>query len=153
MDTTCPANGRTDRQTVTLHYEIPTMWETKPRPSPLEPSRLLMGPEQVTRSKPARFIVLIIFAVVPNKSHESVQGMSFSPLCAVLSNTECSNTQCLPYSREGFGGTVTAGLLWERTELLWRKERECRWLWLMKMVLLLLPRALDKREGVLVDAV
>jgi len=49
MDTAPSANGR--RQRVTLHYEIPTMWKTKPRVSPLETSRLSMGPIQVTRTK------------------------------------------------------------------------------------------------------
>jgi len=49
MDTTRSANGQ--RQTATLHYEISTEWETKPRTTPLEASRMLMGPEQVTRSK------------------------------------------------------------------------------------------------------
>jgi len=37
------------RQTTTLHYVISTMWETKPRTTPQKISRLLVGPEQVTR--------------------------------------------------------------------------------------------------------
>jgi len=40
-----------DRQTATLNYEISTVWETKPRTTPQKNSRLLMGPEQVTRPK------------------------------------------------------------------------------------------------------
>jgi hypothetical protein len=40
-----------DRQTATLNYEVSTMWETKPRTTPRKTSRLLMGPEQVTRLK------------------------------------------------------------------------------------------------------
>jgi len=40
-----------DRQTATLKYEISTVWETKPRTTPQKNSRLLMGPEQVTRPK------------------------------------------------------------------------------------------------------
>ena len=53
MDTTCLVNGQrqTDRQTATLNYEKRTMWETKPRTTPQKTSRLLMEPEQVTRSK------------------------------------------------------------------------------------------------------
>ena len=49
MDTTCSANGQ--RQTATLSNEISTMWETESRTTPVETSRLLMGPEQVTRPK------------------------------------------------------------------------------------------------------
>jgi hypothetical protein len=49
MDTTCSANEQ--RQTVILNYELSTMWETKPRTTPLKTSRLLIGPELVTRSK------------------------------------------------------------------------------------------------------
>jgi len=45
---------RTERQTATLHYEISTMWEVKPRTTPLETSRMSMGPKQVTRSKPCK---------------------------------------------------------------------------------------------------
>ena len=41
----------TNRQTATLNYEKRTMWETKPRTTPQKTSRLLMEPEQVTRSK------------------------------------------------------------------------------------------------------
>jgi len=49
MDTTCSANGQ--RQTAILNYELSTMWETKPRTTRLKTSRLLMGPELVTRPK------------------------------------------------------------------------------------------------------
>ena len=49
MDTTRSANGR--RQRAALRYEISIMWETNPRATPLETSRLLMRPEQVTRTK------------------------------------------------------------------------------------------------------
>ena len=40
-----------DRQTATPNYGISTMWETKPRTTPQKTSRVLMGPEQVTRPK------------------------------------------------------------------------------------------------------
>jgi len=46
---TCSANGQ--RQTAILNDELSTMWETKPRTTPLKTSRLLMGPELVTRPK------------------------------------------------------------------------------------------------------
>jgi len=49
MDTTCSANGQ--RQTATLGHEIKTMWETKPRTTLRKTSRLLLGPELVTRPK------------------------------------------------------------------------------------------------------
>jgi len=49
MDTTCSANGQ--RQTATLNYEKSTMWEKKPRIIPQNTSRILIGPEQVTRPK------------------------------------------------------------------------------------------------------
>jgi len=38
-------------KTVTLKYEISTMWETRPRTTPQKTSRLLMELEQITRSK------------------------------------------------------------------------------------------------------
>ena len=40
-----------DRQTATLNCEISTVGETKPRTTPRNTSRLLMGPEQVARTK------------------------------------------------------------------------------------------------------
>jgi len=43
------ANGQ--RQTVTLDFEISTMWETKPRMTPQKTFRLVMGMEQVMRPK------------------------------------------------------------------------------------------------------
>jgi len=49
MDISCSANGQ--RHTAILNYELSTMWETKPRSTPLKTSRLLMGPELVTRPK------------------------------------------------------------------------------------------------------
>ena len=49
MDTSCSANGQ--RHTAVLNYELSTMWETKPRTTPLKTSRLLMRPELVTRPK------------------------------------------------------------------------------------------------------
>jgi hypothetical protein len=35
-----------DRQTATLHYEMLTVWEMKPRTTTQKTSRLLMGPVQ-----------------------------------------------------------------------------------------------------------
>jgi hypothetical protein len=49
MDKTFLANGQ--RRTVSPLNEISTMWETKPRMTPQKTSRLLMGPEHVTRLK------------------------------------------------------------------------------------------------------
>ena len=40
-----------DRQTATLNYEISIMWGRKPKTTPQENSRLLMGAEQVTKPK------------------------------------------------------------------------------------------------------
>ena len=39
----------TDRQAAILNYEISTMWETKTWTTNQKTSRLLMGPEHVTR--------------------------------------------------------------------------------------------------------
>jgi len=39
---------------ITLNYEIPTMWETNPRMTPQKPSNLLMGLEMVTRPTPCK---------------------------------------------------------------------------------------------------
>jgi len=38
----------------TINYEISTVWETKPRTNPQRTSGLLIGPEQVTGSKPCK---------------------------------------------------------------------------------------------------
>jgi len=61
MDATCTANGQkqTDRQTATLNYEMPTVWETKPRASTQQTSGLLMGLEQVTRPKTLPAILMM----------------------------------------------------------------------------------------------
>jgi len=56
MDKTCTENG--ERQTATLNYELSTIWETKTRTTPQKTSRLLMGPEQVTRPKTLQAIRL-----------------------------------------------------------------------------------------------
>ena len=48
MCTTCSANGQRQTETATLNYEILTMWETT---TPQKTSRLLMGPELVTKPK------------------------------------------------------------------------------------------------------
>jgi len=40
-----------DRDKLPRNYEISTMWETKPKTTPQKISRLLVGPEQVTRPK------------------------------------------------------------------------------------------------------
>ena len=53
MDT-CSANGQ--RQTATLNYEISTVWEKKPRTTTLRISRMLMGPEEITRPKTVQAI-------------------------------------------------------------------------------------------------
>ena len=42
---------QTDRQTVTLSYEISTMWETKFKEVASKTSSLLVGPQEVTRAK------------------------------------------------------------------------------------------------------
>jgi hypothetical protein len=40
------------------------MWEMKPRMTPQKTSRLLMGPEQVTRPKTLQAICLLLLVVV-----------------------------------------------------------------------------------------
>ena len=40
-----------EKQTATLNYEMSTAWEKKPRATPQKTSRLLVGPEKVTRPK------------------------------------------------------------------------------------------------------
>jgi len=49
QEPTCLANGQ--RQTATLNFEIPTMWETKPRTTPQKTFQLVMGMEQDMRPK------------------------------------------------------------------------------------------------------
>ena len=49
MDTRCSENGW--RQTATVNYEIPSIWESKPRTTPPKTSKLLMGQTQVTMPK------------------------------------------------------------------------------------------------------
>jgi len=40
-----------DRETATLNYEMPTVWEKKPRATAQKTCRLLMGSEKVTRPR------------------------------------------------------------------------------------------------------
>ena len=65
MDTTCSANGK--RQTATPNCEISTMWERKPRKTPQENSRLLVGPEQMTRPKTLKAMMMRFWDMHPSK--------------------------------------------------------------------------------------
>jgi len=49
-----------DTQTVTLNYEMSTVWETKPWAGPQQTSGLSVGPEQVTRSKTLPDILMMM---------------------------------------------------------------------------------------------
>jgi len=49
MDTACSANGR--RQTAVIIYAISPVWGTESMTTLQKTSRLLMGPEQLRRSK------------------------------------------------------------------------------------------------------
>jgi hypothetical protein len=41
-----------------------TMWETKPRMTPQKTSRLIMGPEKVTRPRTQQIIIIIIVIII-----------------------------------------------------------------------------------------
>jgi hypothetical protein len=65
VDTTRPANGQ--RQTATPNYEILTTWERKPRKTPQENSRLIMGMEQVTKPETLQAMMMKFWCMHPSK--------------------------------------------------------------------------------------